>query len=152
MVTQPQFEARDPEYRARVEQIVANSPMGDTMGMVMPLIEPGRVIVEIPYDVQLTQHNGYLHAGTVTTIADTAAGMAAASLMPAGSNVLSVEFKINFMAPAQGDRFQAVGQVLRSGRTLTVAEAKVYAIQDAAPEETRLIAAMQATLIRVEMP
>ncbi|HEX2686061.1 MAG TPA: PaaI family thioesterase [Kofleriaceae bacterium] len=95
------------------------------IGTELTRIEPGLVEIELPYRSELTQHHGYFHAGIVGTIADTAGGYAALSMMPASSSVLTVEYKLNLVAPADGERLHAIGLVLRSGRTLTVCELRV---------------------------
>jgi uncharacterized protein (TIGR00369 family) len=92
----------------------------------------------------LTQQHGYLHAGIVTTIADSAAGYAAYSLMPAGSEVLSVEFKVNFLRPAKGEAFLARGEIIKPGKTLTVVRADVFGISETGSRE--LVATLQGTM------
>lgn len=114
------------------------------IGASITRVEPGRTEILLPFRPDLTQQHGYLHAGIVTTIADSACGYAALSLMPAGREVLSVEFKINLLRPAAGEQFLARGVVLKPGQTLTVTRADVFAISDGA---STLIAAMQATMI-----
>jgi uncharacterized protein (TIGR00369 family) len=109
-------------------------------------IEPGRVVIELPYRADLCQQNGFVHAGAITSIADSACGYAALTLMPGDSDVLSVEFKVNLLAPARGDRFRATAQVVRSGRTLSVVQAEVVAIAEGLPDTP--VALMQATMIR----
>jgi uncharacterized protein (TIGR00369 family) len=109
-------------------------------------IEPGRVVIEMPYRADLCQQNGFVHAGAITSIADSACGYAALTLMPGDSDVLSVEFKVNLLAPAGGDRFRATADVVRPGRTLTVVQAQVVALTEGQPDV--LVAMMQATMIR----
>jgi uncharacterized protein (TIGR00369 family) len=109
-------------------------------------VAPGAVEIELPYRADLCQQDGFLHAGIVTTIVDSACGYAAYTLMPAGARVLSVEFKINFLAPAIGDRFIARGMVARAGRTVTVCTGEVVAVSQGAE---RAIALMQATMMAV---
>jgi uncharacterized protein (TIGR00369 family) len=116
------------------------------IGAEATVIDPGRVVIEMPYRDDLCQQNGFLHAGVVTSIADSACGYAALTLMPADSDVLSVEFKVNLLAPASGDRFRATADVVRSGRTLTVVQAQVVALTEGQPDA--LVAMMQATMIR----
>src|SRR5215468_3977473 len=116
-----------------------------TIGAQLSRVEPGFVEITLPYRPDLTQHHGYLHAGIITTIADTACGYAAFSLMPAGSNVLSVEFKVNLLRPGQGREFVARAEVIKSGRTLTVVKADVFGI--GAGDGEQLLATMQATMI-----
>jgi uncharacterized protein (TIGR00369 family) len=108
-------------------------------------ISPGRVVLEMPFRSDLCQQNGFLHAGVITSVADSACGYAALTLMAPGSDVLSVEFKVNMLAPAVGDRFRAVGTVVRSGRTLTVCSGEVFALAEGRPDKQ--VALMQATMI-----
>ena len=115
------------------------------LGATATLVESGHVQIEVPYRADLCQQNGFLHAGVVTSVADSACGYAALTLMPAGSDVLSVEFKVNLLAPARGDRVVADARVVRSGRTLTVCKAEVHAVEAGRPDVT--VALMQATMI-----
>ena len=108
-------------------------------------ISPGRVVLEMPNRSDFCQQNGFLHAGVIASIADSACGYAALTLMPPGSDVLSVEFKVNLLAPAVGDRFRAVGTVVRSGRTLTVCSGEVLALTEGRADKQ--VALMQATMI-----
>lgn len=118
-----------------------------TIGATLGAISPGSVeIVLVPVPA-ISQQHGFVHAGAVTAIADSAAGYAALSLMPEGRGVLSVEYKINLLAPAVGDRIVARGSVVRAGRTLTVAQAEVFAVTGG---EERLIALLTATMTTVE--
>ncbi len=114
------------------------------IGAKLTRVEPGIVDVELPFSVSLTQHNGFLHGGTVATLGDTAAGYAAFSLIPADSDILTVEFKINYLAPAIGDRVVAQGRVIRNGRTLIVSQADLFAIEG---EDRKLVATMIATMM-----
>jgi uncharacterized protein (TIGR00369 family) len=115
-----------------------------TLGAELVAVRPGAVEIAVEVRPELTQQNGYLHAGAVTSIADSACGYAAFTLMPAGSNVLSVEFKVNLLAPATGPRVVARARVVRAGRTLTVTQADVYSVADG---EERQVAMMVATMI-----
>jgi uncharacterized protein (TIGR00369 family) len=115
------------------------------IGAELSRIEPGLVDISLPYRAELTQQNGYLHAGIVTTIADSACGYAAFSLMPAGSEVLSVEFKVNLLRPAKGDRFVARAEVIKPGKTLTVVKADVFAVSGKENDDT-LVASMLGTM------
>jgi len=114
------------------------------LGATLSAVEPGKVEITLPFRDDLTQQNGYLHAGMVTAIADSACGYAALTLLPAGSEVLSVEFKVNLLRPAAGGSFVATATVLKAGRTLTVVRADVTALRHGNPT---LVAAMQATMI-----
>jgi uncharacterized protein (TIGR00369 family) len=118
------------------------------LGAEATAIEPGRVVIELPYRADLCQQNGFVHAGVITSIADSACGYAALTMMPAGSDVRSVEFKVNLLAPARGDRFRATAQVVRSGRTLTVVQAEVVAVTEGTAGSP--VALMQATMFRLE--
>ncbi|HEY0082380.1 MAG TPA: PaaI family thioesterase [Pyrinomonadaceae bacterium] len=115
------------------------------IGADLRRIEPGAVSIALPYRADLTQQNGYIHAGIITAIADSACGYAASTLMPAGSEVLSVEFKVNLLRPAAGEEFVAEAQVIKAGRTLTVTRCDVYA---QASDESSMVATMLATMIQ----
>jgi uncharacterized protein (TIGR00369 family) len=115
------------------------------LGAEATVVEPGRVVLELPFRADLCQQNGLVHAGVLTSVADSACGYAALTLMPAGSDVLSVEFKVNLLAPGRGDRFRADARVVRAGRTLTVCQAEVVASGGGSADVT--VALMQATMI-----
>lgn len=134
----------DPEFEQRVRSSFAQQSAMALLGASMTLVEPGTVEITLPFRSDLTQQHGYMHAGVLTAIADTACGYAAYTLMPAGAEVLSVEFKMNLLRPAAGERFVARGTVLKPGRTLTVTRADVRAFGTAG---STLVAAMQATMI-----
>lgn len=137
--------APNPSFVDEVKDSFSRQSVMRLIGAELSRIEPGVVEIDLRYRSDLTQHHGYLHAGIVATIADSACGYAAYSLMPAGSEVLSVEFKINLLRPARGEHFQARAQVVKAGKTLTVVRADVVSISG---EEEQLIATMQATMIR----
>ena len=118
-----------------------------TLGARIVSVAPGEVLIELPWTEELGQQHGVLHAGAVASIADSACGYAALSLMPPGSAVMSVEFKVNLLAPGRGDRFVARGRVRRAGRTLSVCEGTVKAVEGS---EEREVAIMTATMIRLE--
>ena len=136
-----------PNYETRICDSFVNQKAMQTLGAMLGDIRPGEVSIELPYSDHITQQDGFLHAGIITTIADSACGYAAYSLMPAGSRVLSVEFKVNLMSPAIGERFLAIGKVIKAGRTLTICSGEVLAFQDG---QSKLVALMQATMIRVD--
>jgi uncharacterized protein (TIGR00369 family) len=115
------------------------------LGATAAVVEPGHVVIEVPFRDDLCQQNGYLHAGVLTSVADSACGYAALTLMPAGSDVLSVEFKVNLLAPGVGELFRADARVVRSGRTLTVCQAEVAAVRTGHPDKP--VALMQATMV-----
>jgi uncharacterized protein (TIGR00369 family) len=134
----------DPDFEPRVRSSFAQQSAMALLGASLALVEPGTVEITLPFRSDLTQQHGYVHAGILTAIADTACGYAAYTLMPAGTGVLSVEFKMNLLRPAAGERFVARGTVLKPGRTLTVTRADVLAFGTAG---STLVAAMQATII-----
>ncbi|HTN50540.1 MAG TPA: PaaI family thioesterase [Burkholderiaceae bacterium] len=114
------------------------------VGARLTEVEPGRCVVELPVLDELTQQHGFVHGGVVGMIADSAGGYAAFTLMPADASVLTVEYKINMLAPAAGDLLVAIGEVLKPGRTLSIVRADVFAVQG--DRRTR-VAAMQQTLM-----
>ncbi len=135
----------NPSFAEDIERSFADQSIMDLIGATLSLVEPGVVEITLPYRDDLAQQHGYLHAGIVATIADSACGYAAYSLMPRGSEVLSVEFKINMLRPAEGVEFTARAEVIKAGRTLTVVRADVSSISEASKKE--LIATMQGTMI-----
>ena len=114
------------------------------LGISIARIEPGEVELSMPYCPDWTQQNGFVHAGIITAGLDTACGISAFTLMPAGSDVLTVEFKTNLLAPARGERFAFRATVVKPGRTLTVCEGRAYAERDGVES---LIATMTGTLM-----
>ncbi|MEJ7931024.1 PaaI family thioesterase [Ramlibacter sp. AN1015] len=141
------FEPRDPHFEQRVRASFARQAAMATIGASLESIEAGRVVIVLPYATALTQQHGFLHAGMLAAALDSACGYAGSTLMPADAGVLTIEFKINLLAPAQGQRFRMVGEVIKPGRTVTVAEGRAWAIDDAGRE--RLVATMGATLMAV---
>lgn len=129
----------------RVRASFARQGLMGLLGAQLGVIEPGRVHITLTRRPEVSQQHGYVHAGATSAIADSAGGYAALTLMPPSSEVLTVEYKLNLLAPAAGD-LEAQGTVLRSGRTLSVCRLEVYSTQDG---ERRLVAAGQQTLIAV---
>ncbi len=140
----PKFQPIDAEFATRVRASFGRQQAMELIGAEMSLIEPGRCEIRLPYRSQLTQQHGFVHGGIVGMIADSAGGYAAYSLFPADASILTVEYKLNLLAPAKGETLVARAHVLKPGRTLTVVQADVYAIHGAT--ETHC-AAMQQTLI-----
>ncbi|MBR0797748.1 PaaI family thioesterase [Bradyrhizobium jicamae] len=140
----PRFEPRNPDYRAVAADMFARQRAMQTLGISVSRIEPGEADLAMPHSADFTQQNGFVHAGIITAGLDNACGVAAFTLMPAGSDILTVEFKTNLLAPAKGERFVFRATVLKPGRTLTFCEAKAYALNDGA--ET-LVATMTGTLM-----
>ncbi len=124
------FEPRDPDFANRVRASFDRQSIMALIGARLTQVEPGRVEIELPYRADLCQQDGFLHAGITSTIADSAGGYAAFSLMPADASVLTAEFKINLLAPADGELLRACGRVIRPGRTLTVCDVEVFSIKN----------------------
>jgi uncharacterized protein (TIGR00369 family) len=138
----------NPNFADEVAASFTQQSIMNLIGASLSLVEPGVVEISLPYRKDLTQQNGYLHAGIVTTIADSACGYAAFTLMPAGSEVLSVEFKLNLLRPAKGETFLSRAEVIKAGKTLTVVRADVFAITE---NIRTLIATMQGTMICIRV-
>jgi len=134
----------NPSFADEIKQSFAKQTIMGLIGAELTRVEPGVIEITLPYRADLAQQHGYLHAGIVTTIADSACGYAAYSLMPPNSEVLSVEFKVNLLRPAKGETFSAVAEVIKSGKTLTVVGADVFAIDR---ERRDLVATMLGTMI-----
>lgn len=130
MAVTPNRTVLNPDFEAAVRHSFSRQPMMATLGATLVRVAPGEVDIRLPYAPSLCQQNGFLHAGAVASIADSANGYAAFSLAPSGTDVLAVEFKINLMAPATGSEFLACGRVLRSGKTLSVCLADVFAVAE----------------------
>src|SRR5690606_39006837 len=116
------------DMKSRVRESFDRQGLMRHLGATLTVIEPGEVHIELPFCDELTQQHGYFHAGGTSAIADTAGGFAGLTLFPAGSSVLTVEFKLNLIAPAKGDYLEAIGKVIRSGRTLTICHLEVFAV------------------------
>ena len=136
--------ARNPSFAKEIEQSFAKQTIMGLIGAELTRVEPGLVEITLPYRPDLAQQHGYLHAGIVTTIADSACGYAAYSLMPPDSEVLSVEFKVNMLRPAKGETFSALAEVVKSGKTLTVVRADVFGVNE---DRRDLVATMLGTMI-----
>lgn len=122
------FEPTDPDWDTKIRASFERQKIMAHLGATLVSVEPGKVEIELPFRTELTQQHGFLHAGATTTIADSAGGYAAFSLMPPQSSILTVEFKVNLLAPAKGERFLATGRVVKPGRRLFVCEFEVQAI------------------------
>lgn len=145
MTTTRRFEPADDEWRQRTIDSFERQPMMQTLGVEVVTIEPGAVTLSFKRDDRFAQQHSFMHAGSLTTLADSACGWAALTLMPADHAVLTVSFTVNLLRPADGERFTAHAMVVKPGRTLTVADATVIA-DDA---HDRPIATMTATLMGV---
>jgi uncharacterized protein (TIGR00369 family) len=134
-----EFTVADPEFRQRVLDDFGRQKVMQTMGITLEGVEPGEVHLQVPFRDDLTQQNGYLHAGVLSTALDTACGFSAYTLMSTDSSVLTIENKINLLRPANNGPFRVVAMVIKPGKTVIVSEGKLY---DAAG---KLVATMSAT-------
>ncbi|MCH2506406.1 MAG: PaaI family thioesterase [Dehalococcoidia bacterium] len=140
----PRFEPRDPEFESKVRSSFAKQTAMQTLGAVVGKVEPGQVEIEMPFQAHLTQQHGFIHGGIVTSILDSACGYAAFSLSAPDSAVLTVEYKVNFVAPAKGESLVARGQVLRPGASITVCKGNVVAYDGG---EEKLVTTMLMTMM-----
>ena len=140
----PKFEPRDPDFEARVRDSFSRQTAMHPMGAVLGRVAPGEVEVEMPHRTDLAQQHGFIHGGIMTAILDSACGYAALSLSAPDTAVLTVEYKVNFIAPAKGERFVSRGEVLRPGATVTVCKGDMMAFADG---EEKLVATMLTTLM-----
>ncbi|WP_371418917.1 PaaI family thioesterase [Labrys sp. KNU-23] len=131
----------------RIRASFAKQGLMHTLGATLARVLPGHVEIFLVPTSKVSQQHGFVHAGAVSAIADSAAGYAALSLMPLERGVLTAEFKINLLAPAAGERIVARGKVIKAGRTLTLAQAEVFAQSEG---KERLIAVLTATLMAIE--
>ena len=140
------FTPQDPDYIHKVKDSFQRQNAMATIGTRIEKLEPGLVELAFEYDASLTQQHGFIHAGIVSTVMDSACGYAGFSLMPENTAVLTIEFKVNLLAPAQGESFVAIGKVKKPGRTITVADGELYAIRDG---QRKLVATMTGTLMTI---
>ncbi len=138
------FRPRDSNYAARVRASFDLQHAMALVGAKMAVVEPGYTEIHLPFQETVTQQHGFIHGGVVGMIADSAAGYAANTLTPADASVLTIEYKINLIAPADGERLVARGEVIRPGRTLIITKAEVFAVKS---EEWTLCAVMQQTIM-----
>ncbi|MDP8958574.1 MAG: PaaI family thioesterase [Actinomycetota bacterium] len=141
------FEPQTPDFERRVRESFGRQKVMETMGARLARVVPGEVEINLPFREELTQQHGFLHAGIVTTIADSACGYAAFSLMPPESSVLTIEYKVNLLAPAKGEHFMARGRVVRAGGTLTICSGEVEAHEGG---QDKLVAVMLSTMMRLK--
>jgi len=138
------FEPKNPDFRNVAAETFGRQRAMRTLGISIVRLEPGEVDLAMAYSSEFTQQNGFVHAGIITAGLDTACGIAAFTLMPAGFDILTVEFKTNLLAPAMGTRFAFRAAVIKPGRTLTICEARAFAERDGAEH---LVATMTGTLM-----
>jgi len=137
---------KDPQFAARIQASFAKQGLMQTIGAQLTKVSPGAVEIALTASTALAQQHGFVHAGALAAIADTAAGYAALSLMPAGAGALTTEFKINLLAPAVGDRLIARARVIKAGRTLTVVQTEVFAERDGGE---KLVALLTETVMAI---
>ncbi|HEY6804621.1 MAG TPA: PaaI family thioesterase [Pyrinomonadaceae bacterium] len=137
------FQPQNPNFATEVRDSFSKQHAMTLIGAEVVRVEPGEVDIALPFRADLTQQDGFIHAGMIATVADSACGYAAFTLMPPNSNVLAVEFKLNLLRPAKGSRFIAAASVLKAGRTLTVVRADVFAEES----DRKLIATMTGTMM-----
>jgi len=142
------MQAPDPDHAQRTRESFARQPAMATLGVSLEEIAPGRVVLVMAHRVDLTQQHGFVHAGMVATALDSACGYAAFTLMPAGAGVLTIEFKINLLAPARGPLLRLEGQVTKAGRTISVVDGRAFQ-HEAGSDERKLVATMTATIMTV---
>lgn len=135
------------DYEERVRASFARQNVMTTVGAELTVVTPGTVEIEMPFSDRLTQQHGFLHAGIISTALDSACGYAAFSMMPEDAAVLTIEFKLNLLAPGRGERFLFRGSVTKPGRTIIVADGQAYAF--AANGQAKLIATMTGTMMTV---
>lgn len=140
----PQFQPRDPGYAERVRESFGLQQAMGLIGAELAVVEPGYTEIHLPFKADISQQHGFIHGGVVGMIADSAAGYAANTLTPADTSVLTVEYKLNLVAPADGERLVARGEVVKPGRTLIITKAEVFAIRDG---KWTLCALMQQTIM-----
>lgn len=138
------FAVQDENYQWRVRDSFSKQKLMNTIGASLTKVLPGEVEISLAFQDGLTQQHGFIHAGIVATLADTACGYAAFSLMAPDAAVLTVEYKINLLAPAVGESLIACGKVTKPGRTLTVCSGDVFACSSGAK---KMVATMIATMM-----
>ena len=142
-----EFKIANPDYARAVRDSFDRQGLMRTLGARIVAIEPGVCVIEMAHTPGMTQQQGFFHAGAIGAIADSASGYAAYALMPAGAEILTVEYKLNLIRPALPPTLRAEGRVVRAGRTLTVCRADVYHV---GPDGPQACALMQSTMMRVE--
>ncbi|HEY6101460.1 MAG TPA: PaaI family thioesterase [Anaeromyxobacter sp.] len=140
------FEPADPAFASRVRESFGRQRLLATLGASLGRVAPGEVEIRLPFREDLAQQHGFMHAGAMTAVVDTACGYAALTLMSQGAAVLTVEFKVNLLAPGKGEAVVARARVLKPGRTLTVVAGDVLAVERGVE---RLVATMLATMMTV---
>jgi uncharacterized protein (TIGR00369 family) len=133
----------DPQFAKRIRASFARQPAMTTIGARLVRVDAGEVEIEMPFSAHITQQHGFIHGGILGTALDSACGFASLTLMPADAGILTIEYKLNLLAPGRGERFRFIGRVRKAGRTITLADADAIAVESSGRE--RLIATMTAT-------
>ncbi len=141
------FQVKDPNFEQRVQTSFAKQRILATIGATLKSVQPGEVEIELPFRDDLVQQHGFIHAAVLTAIVDTACGYAALTLMPPEAAVLTIEYKVNFMSPAIGERMIGKGWVTKPGRNVTVCHGDVYAIQEG---KEKTVATMLTTMMTIQ--
>jgi uncharacterized protein (TIGR00369 family) len=139
-----EFRVSNPDFIQTVKMSFSKQGLMRHLGATMDVIEPGHVSITMPYSDDLTQQHDYFHAGSLTSIVDSACGYAALTLMPPNTEVLTIEFKVNFVSSAIGDRVVAHGRVVKPGSIVTVCQGEVFAMNEGGE---KICALMQATML-----
>lgn len=142
----PELLPADPAFEARVRASFARQTAMTTLGIRLAEVTAGQVVLELPWAAHLTQQHGFLHGGVIGAALDSACGYSASSLMAVDVGVLSIEYKVSFLAPARGERFRVVGTVVKPGRTISFSEARAFAVEGG---REKLVATMSSTLMAV---
>jgi uncharacterized protein (TIGR00369 family) len=142
----PAFVAQDPDFERRVRDSFGRQQAMVLLGAQMERVAPGEVEILLPYSPRIGQQHGFVHGGMIGAVLDTACGFASLTLMPADAGVLTVEYKVNFLAPGIGERFRMIGRVRKAGRTITLAEADAFSQRDG---REKLVATMTATMMTI---
>lgn len=140
------MESRNPDFDVRVRESFASQPMMKTLGVELMNVQPGQIIFQMQHHDAVTQQHGFIHGGCLAAILDSVCGYAALSVMQAKAEVLTIELKSNFLAPALGERYVFRGTVVKPGRTIIVTEGKAYSVNG---QEEKLVTMMTATMMVV---
>jgi len=142
------YSPMDENYESRIRSSFEKQGIMQTIGGQLLKVEPEEVHIEFPFADALTQQHGFIHAGILTTVVDSACGYAASTLMPSESEVLTVEYKVNFISPAKGEKFIAIGRVFKPGRSLTVCSGEVLVKEESGYKTVVLMQTTMMTIIR----
>jgi uncharacterized protein (TIGR00369 family) len=140
------FDVPDPDFERRIRTSFARQGLNETIGATLGRVSAGMVEIEVPFSGNVSQQHGFFHGGVMGAIGDSACGYAAMTLTPPGTEVLTIEYKVNFLSPGEGDRLLARGRVRKPGRTVTVCTGDVFAVREG---QEKLVATMLVTMMAV---